>query len=179
MKHLKSYMITSKIDLGILQKRLTIFKPDYVLFRDKECDDYALYAKKFVDVCSKNSSAKILLHQDIYLAKKLGVFGVHLTSKQIDLIQKTRDLGLNAIVSTHTHKDIEESKEQGCYAITYSPIFFSPNKGEPKGIEDLTLAANKFDIKIFALGGIIDDTQLELIKQSRAYGFASIRYFAF
>lgn len=171
-------MITPKVDLDILQEKLTVFKPDYILFRDKECSEYELYAKKFVDVCRKNSKAKILLHQDMNLAKRLGVFGVHLTSKQINLIKKAKDLNLEVVVSTHTHKDIQESKEQGCYAITYSPIFYSPSKDKPKGIDDLIATTKEFDVKIFALGGIINTTQIEQIKQTLAYGFASIRYFA-
>ena len=33
------------------------------------------------------------------------------------------------------------------------------------------------NIKIIALGGIIDETQIEQISKTKAYGIASIRYF--
>ena len=61
--------------------------------------------------------------------------------------------------------------------VTYSPIFFSPNKGEPKGLEKLKEAVDTFDIDIIALGGIIDEKHIEQIKETNAKGFASIRYF--
>ena len=61
--------------------------------------------------------------------------------------------------------------------MTYSPIFKTPQKGKPKGIEDLTKIVETYDAFIFALGGIINDKQIKKIKTSKCYGFASIRYF--
>lgn len=63
-------------------------------------------------------------------------------------------------------------------AITYSPIYKSPNKGEPKGIDNLKQVVNIYeDVNIIALGGIINDEQVSQIKKAKAFGFASIRYF--
>ena len=56
-------------------------------------------------------------------------------------------------------------------------VFFSPDKGEPKGMDDLKDLISKVDIKIFALGGIIKSKDVKMIQESGAYGFASIRYF--
>jgi thiamine-phosphate pyrophosphorylase len=61
--------------------------------------------------------------------------------------------------------------------VTYSPIFTTPNKGEPKGIEDLKDVLEITEIKIFALGGIVEDEQIKSISQTDSFGFASIRYF--
>ena len=65
----------------------------------------------------------------------------------------------------------------GADYVTYSPIFTSPNKGEPKGIEDLKELIKTSKIKILALGGIVEARHVEMIKDTKAYGFASIRYF--
>lgn len=69
------------------------------------------------------------------------------------------------------------AEEMGADAVTYSPIFFSPGKGEAKGLKDLEELAKNSKINIYALGGIIEEKHVEDIKKTKAYGFASIRYF--
>ena len=61
--------------------------------------------------------------------------------------------------------------------VTYSPIFETPNKGEAKGIENLKTMVDRYNIPIIALGGIITEEQIKAVKETGAYGFASIRYF--
>lgn len=65
----------------------------------------------------------------------------------------------------------------GADYVTYSPIFVSPNKGKPKGVEDLQKLLEKTEIKVFALGGIVSHEQIDLVEESGVYGFASIRHF--
>ncbi|MGD9969385.1 MAG: thiamine phosphate synthase [Sulfuricurvum sp.] len=62
-------------------------------------------------------------------------------------------------------------------AITYSPVFASPGKGEPKGLEDLKELVATINIPVFALGGIVTEEQIRAVETAGAYGFASIRYF--
>jgi len=102
---------------------------------------------------------------------------VHLTSTQFDKIEYAKSLGLEVIVSTHTHDEVLQAQDLGADAVTYSPIFSSPGKGEPKGVEDLKELLNKCSVKVFALGGIVDEKQVSEIEKTQAYGFASIRYF--
>ena len=53
-------------------------------------------------------------------------------------------------------------------AVTYSPIFETPNKGLPKGIKALNEVINKYpNINIIALGGIINDEQIEQISKMK------------
>ncbi|MEJ5168255.1 MAG: thiamine phosphate synthase, partial [Arcobacteraceae bacterium] len=66
----------------------------------------------------------------------------------------------------------------GADAVTYSPVFDTPDKGKPIGLEALDMAKNEVAaIMIFALGGIVTKEQIDSIKQTKADGFASIRYF--
>lgn len=82
------------------------------------------------------------------------------------------------IISCHTFEDIEKAINNQADAVTYSPIFETPNKGAPKGIEALKEVVDKYpNINIIALGGIINDKQIEEISKTKAYGIASIRYF--
>ena len=78
---------------------------------------------------------------------------------------------------TNDIKDIENAINQKADAITYSPIFETPNKGEPKGLEELERVIKKYDIDIIALGGIVSGAQINELSTINSYGFASIRYY--
>ena len=149
---------------------------DWVLYRDKESSEYAKRAKEFLALFG-NEAPKLLLHQDYRLAKDLGLWGVHLTSKQFSDIGFVKELGLFTVISTHSFEEIALAQKRGADAVTFSPIFATPGKGEPKGVEQLKEAVAAFDIDIIALGGIIKEDEIALINETDAAGFASIRYF--
>ena len=151
---------------------------DIACFRDKESGNFQNLAKIFIKICKEKNIKKILLNGDYLLAHKLNASGVHLTSTQFDDISKAKELGLYVIISCHTFEDIEKSLENQADAVTYSPIFETPNKGVPKGIKALKEVVDKYpNINIIALGGIINETQIEQVSKTKAYGIASIRYF--
>ncbi|MCT7561398.1 thiamine phosphate synthase [Aliarcobacter butzleri] len=153
-------------------------KVDFACFRDKQSNNFEALAKTFIETCCEKNIENIYLNSNILLAKKLGFNGVHLTSTQFEDIKKAKELNLKIIISCHNIKDIETARKYEADYITYSPIFDTPNKGEAKGIKDLELILNRFkDMKIIALGGIIDENQVSKIEKTKAYGFASIRYF--
>lgn len=183
---MKKYLITSRefytdtpaVFRSILQEQLKTHLPDYALYRDKSNPNYEKQAEDFIDVCNQFQNIKCFLHQNIKLAKTLNAYGVHLTSNQLHEIKQAKKLGLQVIISTHNFEEVKKAKDFGADYVTYSPIFHSPNKGVPKGIEDLKkLQKEVKNMKIFALGGIINETQIEEILQTDIYGFASIRYF--
>ena len=163
-----------KILINVLNKQ----QIDIACFRDKESSNFKDLAKIFIKICKEKDIKKILLNGDYLLAHKLNASGVHLTSTQFDDILKAKELGLYVIISCHTFEDIQKAIDYQADAVTYSPIFETPNKGLPKGIETLKEVINKYpNINIIALGGIINDEQIEQISKMKAYGIASIRYF--
>lgn len=172
---MKKYFITSK--KNSLYVQLKKHSPHYVLYRDKLNLNYDKEAKEIFDICAKFQDIKFFIHQKIKLAKDLGATGVHLTSKQFDEIKIAKNLGLEVIISTHTKEEVLKAQKLGANAVTYSPIFVSPEKGEPKGIDDLKNLLNESTIKVFALGGVVDTLHVELLDKTDVYGFASIRYF--
>ena len=149
---------------------------DFVLYRDKNSKNYAKSAKEFIEI-SKNLNFKKIIHQDWKLAKELDADGVHLNSLQFSEIKDAKKAKLLTIISTHTIEEIKKAKELSADIVTFSPIFNTPNKGKAKGILELKKAIECCDIKVIALGGIIAQKEIELVRQSKAYGFASIRYF--
>ncbi len=182
---MQKYLITSQqfytdtpaIFRNILHEQFKEHMPTYALYRDKSNPNYAIQAAHFVEVCTQFGTIKSFIHQHVDLAKELNATGVHLTSKQFDEIEYAKKIGLEVIVSTHTHEEVLKAQKLGADTVTYSPIFASPGKGEPKGIEDLKELLKKVDINIFALGGIIDDLHVGKLEDTKSYGFASIRYF--
>ncbi|WP_415398260.1 thiamine phosphate synthase [Sulfurimonas sp. CS5] len=182
---MQKYLITSRefytdtpaIFRNVVHEQFIKHTPTYALYRDKSNPNYDIQAPHFVEVCRQFENIKSFIHMDVKLAKKLGANGVHLISTQFDEIKKAKELGLEVIISTHTHDEVLKAQSLGADAVTYSPIFASPDKGEPKGIEDLKELLKISEIKVFALGGIVEKEQIKMIQESGAYGFASIRYF--
>ncbi|MFA5462271.1 MAG: thiamine phosphate synthase [Sulfurimonas sp.] len=182
---MQKYLITSRefytqdsdIFSKTLYEQLKKHKPEYALFRDKTATNYKDLASIFTLTCKEIGGIKSFIHQDISLAKALGADGVHLTSKQFLEIQNAKSKNLEVIISAHTHDEVLQAQKLGADAVTYSPIFASPDKGEPKGVDDLEELLYKYKIKVFALGGILTNEQVEMIAKTKAYGFASIRYF--
>jgi thiamine-phosphate pyrophosphorylase len=182
---LQSYLITDPAFYGssshsLESSLIAVFNkniPDFIVYRDKHTSDYPALAETFIKLCRSHNVPKVLLHGDYQLAYALKAEGVHLMSTQFDAIGKAKALGLYVIISTHTHEEGQKAYMMGANAITYSPIFASPNKGEPKGLEDLKEIVAKIELPIFALGGITTQEQITAVEGCGAYGFASIRYF--
>jgi thiamine-phosphate pyrophosphorylase len=177
---LKSYLITDPKLFGdtveTLRSTLSLaiaeHSPDLICLRDKTSNRYAELAEAFLKIPGTH---KALLHGDVDLAITLGAYGVHLSSLQFDKIVRAKEAGLYVIASTHSYEEALAAKEAD--AITYSPIFYSPGKGNPKGLEDLKEITGKINTKIFALGGITTKEQVQQVETCGVYGFASIRYF--
>lgn len=146
-------------------------------FRDKESENYEELATVFVQTCKAFNVKKILLNERYELAKKVGATGVHLTSKQFDKIKDAKKDALFVVISCHNLNDIKKAQNAHTNAVTFSPIFETPNKGEAKGLEVLEEAVELYDIDIIALGGILSLEQIDQIKLTKASGYASIRYF--
>lgn len=181
----KSYLITDPIFYGstpslLCEKIKNVLKDnsiDYICYRDKESDNYEQMASSFIDICKKLEIENIFLHSNVLLASRLGADGVHLTSQQSKQIVFAKSMNLKVIISTHSLKEIDRAIEFGADAVTYSPIYDTPNKGRPKGLENLKTIVEQSEINIFALGGITTQDQIDEVEQCGVYGFASIRYF--
>lgn len=182
---MKKYLITSHAYhtdnkeefVQKLESQFLKHKPDYALFRDEQTDAYFSLAQEFVSLCKKYG-VKSFLHKDKALAKELGAFGIHLKSSQFGELIDAVVMCENVIISTHSEDEVLVAQEMGAYAVTYSPIFTTPDKGEPKGVDELARLCQKVGVRVFALGGIVTSEQIELVATAKAYGFASIRYYA-
>lgn len=149
---------------------------DFILFRDKICSDYVKKAEIFMSL-KPNFKAKFIIHNDLNLALNLKADGIHFSSNLIANLKNTPQ-SLIKFASTHNEKEIEDAIKLGADFITFSPIFLTPNKGEPVGIETLKKIVLNSSVKVFGLGGITTKKHIKMVELAKAAGFASIRYFA-
>jgi len=122
---------------------------------------------------------RIILNESISLMKKTNADGVHLKEnsnlENINTAEFKKE-GKLILKSTHSELSINEAVKHKIDAITYGPVFKTPSKlkyGRPNGYE--LMKKNKFNIPIFALGGINIDNVKEI--KDYFYGFAGIRMF--
>lgn len=162
---------TKKFTLHVNNK-----KPTFALLRHNDKQNYEEIANVFVPL-AKNFKINSFIHTDVNLALKLNAYGVHLPFCHIDKLQKAKQNNLFTIISTHSLNEAIIAQENGANAITFSPIFFTPNKAKPVGLEKLKEIIDKIQINCFSLGGIITPLHVKQCLEVNPYGFASIRYF--
>ena len=150
---------------------------DYICLRDKQTLHYEELAKILTHNRLQFSGIKLYLHTHFTLAALLHCDGVHLPSHLIESIAHAKALGLEVMYSAHSLEDALKAQKYGADAISLSPIFETPNKGKPLGLEKLKEINDKITINCFALGGIISQEHLDACEKAGVYGFASIRYF--
>lgn len=125
-----------------------------------------------------DSFTRLLINDRFDIAIAAGADGVHLTSNSLPtpaVRERTPDNFLVA-VSTHMKDEVIRSRNDGADLAVYGPVFFTPDKGEPKGLENLRDAcAAVGDFPVVALGGVDENNSTEAI-DARAAGFAAIRY---
>jgi thiamine-phosphate pyrophosphorylase len=174
-----SYAITdpSTLDFNHLERDLKRFsqKASMIVYRDKY--NVSMYGADFVQAAKVFDFEKVLIHGDLSLAKAAGADGVHLSSLQLDEIADAKAMDLFVVVSTHTIEELKKAEALGADMATFSPIFETPNKGEPVGLEVLRSVTSQVHIPVLALGGILTEEQVKACERSGASGFASIRYF--
>lgn len=182
---MKKYLITDPSHYStdpstfsaVLNRSLLKYKPDFVCFRDKSDGNKSELLNVFTKTLSGADIVSIV-NGSVEVAKSYAAHGVHLRSDQQHLIKDAKDAKLLCVVSAHSTDEAQRAFESGCDFVTLSPVFDTPNKGEPLGFEAFVDMIKSLDAKrVFALGGIDDENKAKMIEASGVYGFASIRYF--
>ncbi len=135
------------------------------------------FAREAAEI-TRNTDTKLLVNDRADIALATNADGVHLTSRSLSADTIRRAFPENFIVGTsaHTIKAAENAKKQSADFVTFSPIFSTPNKGEPQGVETLRAVCEKLKpFPVIALGGI-DETNYKSVLENGASGFAAIRF---
>ncbi len=130
---------------------------------------------------TSRTGIRLIVNDRIDLALLLGADGVHLGRRSPSIADARTLLPESSIVSVacHTVDEVVASARAGATLCFLSPIYTSPGKGAPLGIEALgaarsRLAAEGLDIGLIALGGL-DSTSAPLALAAGADGVATIR----
>ena len=127
---------------------------------------------------TRNTGTKILVNDRADIALAANADGVHLTARSLSADAIRRAFPENFIigVSAHTIEEAENAKKQQTNFVTFSPIFSTPNKGEPQTVEKLREVCEKLKpFPVIALGGI-DAGNFSKVLDAGASGFAAIRF---
>jgi thiamine-phosphate pyrophosphorylase len=126
---------------------------------------------------TKNSKTLLLVNDRADIALAAGANGVHLTSCSLSTEIIRRNFPKNFIigVSAHSLENVREAKRQKADFAVFSPVFSTPNKSEPIGLETLRdVCETVKPFPVLALGGI-DETNYKSVLEA-ADGFAAIRF---
>lgn len=125
----------------------------------------------------QNSNTKILVNDRADVALAAEADGVHLASNSIPINVIKQNLPSDFLigVSTHSIKEVFQARDGGADFAVFGPVFSTPNKGEPKGLEGLSEVVNMVnEFPVLALGGI-DERNIHAVLQTGCGGLAAIR----
>ncbi len=127
---------------------------------------------------TRDSGTRLLVNGRADIALAAGADGVHLPADGLpaDIVRQTFPAEFLIGVSTHSADEAIGAKSNEADFITYGPVFESPGKGPPTGLEMLNKVCEYVEpFPVIALGGI-DESNYGGVLVSGASGFAAIRF---
>ncbi len=149
-----------------------------VVLRDPELPARALMDQgQVLRRVTREVGALLLVADRLDVAHALEADGVHLGRLSVGAAEVRRALG-DVLVTRSAHDDDELARaaSEGVDAVLLSPIFASPGKGTPLGVEALRHARERLPVGValIALGGVTTD-DVPACLAAGADGVASIR----
>jgi thiamine-phosphate pyrophosphorylase len=147
-----------------------------VQLRAKEWAAEALCeAARELRVITRGAGAKLLINGDVDVARENGADGVHLPERSVSATEARERLGATAIVgvSCHDVTGLERAASGGADYATLSPVFESPGKGAPLGVERFEAWVRAVRVPVFALGGVTVE-RVRVVREAGASGIAVI-----
>lgn len=113
------------------------------------------------------------LTQDLELALCVGADGVHLPERGVPVAALRAHVRLLG-ASRHSREGLQHAFAEGADYCTLSPVFASPGKGLPLGLEAFAAQSHGLG-PVLALGGVVNSATAESARSHGAAGAASIR----
>jgi thiamine-phosphate pyrophosphorylase len=177
---MKRYYITDRKAVGGFRPLLEIIRDqmhlgvDFIQIREKDLSARELFEFTLAVLevreseVRKHLPAKILVNSRADVALATGADGVHLPAGA------PRETFPKLVVARSCHT-LDEVRQSSADFVTFGPVFETPGKGAPVGLEALR-AACQLGKRVFALGGVNWDNAAECM-QVGAEGIAGIRLF--
>lgn len=152
---------------------------EMIQIREKQLPARILYELAIEAVSlTAGSTTKLLINERFDIAVAANADGVHLTSSSIPIERvrsNVRDEFLIG-VSAHSTDEVVAARESGADYAMLGPVFATPGKSEPMGLEMLDDACRSVSpFPVIAIGGI-DVSNFQSVLDSGASGYAAIRY---
>lgn len=143
-----------------------------------------LSARKLLDLTrralslAEGSATKILVNTHVDVALATRASGVHLPADSVSphRWREIVPLGFLIGVSCHTVRELRQAEAEGADFAVYGPVFPSPGKGAPIGIEGLAEGIRATRLPVYALGGI-DKENAAACQHAGAAGVGAISLF--
>jgi thiamine-phosphate pyrophosphorylase len=150
---------------------------DAIQLREKDLPDRAVACLAATVRRRLPESCRLLVNGRADLALAAGAEGVHLPANGVPPAALRRRFGGRLVIgrSTHTLGEVEAAAAAGVDYVTFGPVFASPGKGEPLGVDALA-AACRVGVPVLALGGV-GLVELPAVAAAGAAGAAGIRVF--
>ena len=138
-----------------------------IQYREKNPDGDALLedAKSVLEVCRKNN-IKLIINDNVSLAKEIDADGVHLGQNDMDISKAREILGNDKIIgiTAKTIKQAQLAEEKGANYLGSGAVFGSKTKKDAIPMEHdlLQKICESVNIPVVAIGGINKDNILEL-----------------
>lgn len=147
-----------KEDFLLRIEKLAKAKPKAIVLREKQLSesDYAVLAKKVIEICNKYNT-QCILHNFPKVAEKLNHNALHLPLHILaTLTDKEKSQYEILGTSCHSVEDALKAERLGCTYITAGHIFDTDcKKGLPgRGLDFLKAVCNSVSIPVYAIGGI-------------------------
>jgi thiamine-phosphate pyrophosphorylase len=172
---MKKYYITDRKSAGGFRALLDIIRDqfslgiDMVQIREKDLATRELFEFTLAVLEARGKSvAKVLVNTHADVALSAGADGVHLPASAACEVPS----GLLVGRSCHTLEEVMAARAD---FVTLSPIFESPGKGAPLGL-DILRSASQLDTPVYALGGVTWENAGSCVGAG-AVGIAGIRLF--
>ena len=149
---------------------------DMVQIRAKEFSGRELF-QMAREVAPIKDRGKLLINDRLDIALACGADGVHLPANRppASAYRAVAPAGFIISVACHSPEDVQRAADEGADLVILAPIFSTPGKGPPLGLDALTLAT-RARIPVLALGGITLENA-ESCFAAGAAGIAAIRLF--
>ncbi len=150
---------------------------DAVQVREKDLDDRSLWNLVRSARAVLPATTRLLVNGRADVALAAGADGAHLPADGVPPAALRRRFGPEFLigVSTHTVEEVERARDAGADYATFGPVWETPGKGQPTGLEALVRAAAT-GLPVLALGGVTM-ARFGEVAAAGAAGVAAIRLF--